>query len=184
VAKLVAVDGRESLTPQTITATAGVPRRRFYAHFSGVEDCFLTTFHLYTAEAICRAKQAGKRGLTPAGRVYRATANLCAQVAHNQALASLCFDEIQISGLEGSHQELMADIGRLAEEGLTHIAPTSDLAVEASAGALWGVLQNEVAMGRARQVTHIAPTLAYFILAPAIGASTAIEAMREEHQPT
>lgn len=183
-AKLAATAGREPLTLQAIAAAAGLPRRRFYAHFSGAEDCLLAALELYAGEAICRARQAGEKGLTPAGRVYQATTCLCTQVARDPTLAGLCFSEISATrGLEiGGQRELIADIGRLAEDGATGIAPISDLTIEASAGALWGVLQHEVMMGRAGRATQIAPTLAYFILAPTTGAFTAVEAMREEHQ--
>jgi len=52
--------------------------------------------------------------------------------------------------------------------------------IEASVGALWGVLHKEVNVGRARQVPRIAAVLAYFVLSPILGTATAVETIRKE----
>ena len=60
----------------------------------------------------------------------------------------------------------------------------SELAAEASIGAVWGVIHNHVALGRAHQLPRIVEILSYLALAPAIGAQQAVEAIAAEHEAT
>jgi AcrR family transcriptional regulator len=182
VAKLATDEDHGSITVRKILTTAGVPRRSFEANFSHAEDCLVAAFELQAGAAIAGAKRAGKKGLTPAGCVYRAVVALCARIAQDAALANLCFGRISVKAprMAQCHRQLTTEVGGLIENGLTPPSTVNDLTIEASVGAFWGILHGEVLMGRARRVCQIAPALAYLLLAPAVGASAAAAAIREE----
>jgi hypothetical protein len=56
----------------------------------------------------------------------------------------------------------------------------SELAAEASVGAVWGIVYGYIAAGHARELQHIAPMLSFLALAPAIGAVRAVRKMAAE----
>jgi hypothetical protein len=56
------------------------------------------------------------------------------------------------------------------------------LAAEASVGAMWGVIHHLVATGRGAQLPAAAPILSYLALAPALGASAAVDAIVADSQ--
>jgi hypothetical protein len=109
---------------------------------------------------------------------------LCGQVASDRALAYLCFGDIVESG------EWLARRDQLLKERVAGLFESAGLAsfsakqpeTEASLGAVLGLLQNEVAAGRAGSAQRIAPTLAYLALAPTAGGSSAMVAMCEDQK--
>ncbi len=182
--KLVIADGYEGLSLRKILATAGVSRRSFFKHFSGVENCYIATQELQMQKAILQARQASAKSRTSAGGMYRAVASLCDTVAQDSAFACLCFGDAVLATRIGHCKEPSIErIERLVEDDVAFGADQS-FAREASVGALWGLLHKEVSAGRARQAPSIAATLSYLLLAPTVGASAAIGAMREEHMLT
>jgi hypothetical protein len=56
----------------------------------------------------------------------------------------------------------------------------TELGAEASAAATWRIIQNEIAAGRAKKLPQVAPLIAFVILAPAVGAARAAEAIHAE----
>lgn len=183
-AKLVATTDAESITPEKILATAGVPRRSFSAHFSSGEDCVAAAVELHTKTAISRAKRAGRERTTPEARVCRMVSSLCVQIASDPTLASLCFGETNVRGVRKMRceEQFIAELGRPIEGELLRASTghSDELMVEASVGAMLGVLQRQVTAGRFLRAPQIAPTLSYLILAPMVGALPAIEAIRKE----
>jgi hypothetical protein len=57
--------------------------------------------------------------------------------------------------------------------------PTA-LAAEASVGAVWAVLHHYATTGRVAELPKLAATVSYLVLAPAIGAERAVEAICAE----
>jgi hypothetical protein len=49
-------------------------------------------------------------------------------------------------------------------------------------GAVWGIVQHHVALGRAHQLPRITEVLSYLALAPAIGGEQAVDAIVAEHE--
>jgi AcrR family transcriptional regulator len=183
VAKLVGSEGYAELTAPRIRAAAGVSRRSFNVHFKGVEDCFLAALEERTTQALRRAAQARSASGSWAGGIYRAIFALCVDVARDPILAKLSFAEIFTLGLNGMHcRERL--VGTTAElflyDDFPPTQPPSPLATEASVGAVWNVMHQHVVTNRAHQLPWIAATLSFLVLAPAIGASEAIEAIRAE----
>lgn len=175
--KLASVEDYENVTPQKVFTAAGISRRRFHENFAHVEDVFIAVMEMYMREALVCAERASE-GSEPEESIRQVVSALCAQVAQVPAFARLCFGEM--SGMRMPMMEcrerFVAEIAKLIKEQVSSTA-TSGLAVEASIWALMGVLQGEVSMGRAAQVPRLAGCFAYLLLAPTLGASTAVSSL-------
>lgn len=182
VAKLVAAEGYDGLTVPRIRTAAGVSRRNFDVYFEGVKDCFLATLELRASQAIECAARAQINGETLPGGTYQAIAALCSRISSDPLLVRLCFIDIFALGSEGvrCRRRVMAGIGDLVREGIPASRRPSELVVEASVGAMWGVLQQHVISGLERQLPRIAASLAFLALAPALGAEAAEDVIRQE----
>jgi AcrR family transcriptional regulator len=178
IAKLAAKGSEKALTPRAIATAAGVSQRSFYVHFSGVEDCFVAALETRATQAIERTRRAGEGGLTFAVRTYRAVAEFCDAVAEDRAFATLCFNNIAATGIlkMRCHERLMSDIGN-AFQGGSAGSSVNSLAMEASVGAIWEVLREEVSLGRAAQAPRLSALFTFLILAPAIGSLAALDAI-------
>jgi AcrR family transcriptional regulator len=181
-AKLAVAGGFASLTASRIRSEAGVTRKRFDECFANVKECFLGTIEALTASAATRAEQRAADVEVWERRVYREMSSLCAQVAHDSTLAQLAFIEIFAPGREGLLRR-----EHLISAGADHLRATapankrpSALVSEASIAAAWNVSHAEIAAGRARQIPRIAPFLTYLVLAPVVGPSAALDAIRSE----
>ena len=74
-------------------------------------------------------------------------------------------------------------IGQMAV-GLLETSPTSHrsslISAEASVAAVWQIAQLDIAAGRASGLPLVAPLLSYVVLAPMIGAVTALQVIHAE----
>lgn len=184
VERLAAGEGYRKLTVPRIRAMAGVSRGSFDAHFASVSDCFLAACELRAGRLFGEAFRAGASASSWQGGIHRASVALCVDIARQPALARLPLAELVAAGQEGMRcrERLIA----AAAERLRATAPPeqrpAELAAEASAGAIWGILEHHVAAGRARSLPHAAATLSLLAIAPAVGVPAAVEAIRREQQ--
>ena len=180
--ELAASDGYASLTIPRIRARAGVSRAAFNAHFTGLDDCFLTTLKLRAGEAVAEAATAQASGQTWAGGIYRAIVSLCAQFGSDPLLVSLCLDDDFAPGSSGSswRQRLAAAIVDSVGVSAPPEHRPSRLASEASKHAIWELYHHDIVRSPRPEGPQIAAALAYVALAPAIGASEAVAAIRRE----
>lgn len=169
--KLVTLRGHADFGLEDIVSTAGVSRRVFEAEFADLEACFAAAHQLHADRAIESVVRAGD-GLAAAADAPLSL--LGAQLATDPVLAVLCFSDVAISGprLLDSHQRFLGRIASLAAGATEPVGP----AVEASAGALWGLLRQRVLMGRAPQALEIAPALASLALLPLRGEPSRLSA--------
>jgi AcrR family transcriptional regulator len=185
VTKLAVAEGYAQLTVPRIRGGAGVSRRSFDAHFQGVEDCFLAALELRTARAVENAAaQAGDRDWT--GGVYRTVASLCMRIACDPALAKLAFVDVFAPGSQGlrCRESIVKTIAELLTAGAPPLHRPSELAAEASAGAVWGILHDYVTAGRVHELPRIAASISFLALAPTVEAPAVMEAIRREQERT
>jgi AcrR family transcriptional regulator len=184
VARLAAREGYWQLTVPRIRSAAGVSRRCFDAHFEGVQGCFIAALERLTERALAHAVPAGAAARTWPGGLHRALCALCAYIAADPVLARLGFIEVFAPGPNGMlcRERTIAGVA----ESLRISAPAgqrpSELAAEASVGAVWGIVHHHVAVGRAHQLPGITGVLSYLALAPAIGAERAVQEIVAEHE--
>jgi AcrR family transcriptional regulator len=166
-ARLALAGGYSSLTTAGIRAEAGVSRRRFHAHFIGVEDCFLEMVEGLSASAAAQADEQGN-GAGRRSRLEVAIGALCAEIARNPAAAQLIFSEIFApgrGGLQCQDRLVSRAAHRLRESRLG--GQSGEVAAEASIAAAWRLTQAEVEAGRARSLSRLVPLLTLISLAPA-----------------
>jgi AcrR family transcriptional regulator len=178
-AKLAATGAHELLTPRRICAAAGVSRRSFAIHFSGIDECLVAVAVQRVDLVLEYAHQAGEPEPTPQSRAFRRLVELCGQIACDPGLAYLCFGDAVKSGewLTRRDRLLTKRMAGLFESAGVASYSVEQPKAEASLGAVLGLLQHEVAAGRTGCAQSITPALAYLMLAPAVGRSSAIEAI-------
>jgi AcrR family transcriptional regulator len=185
VARLNMADGYTNLTVPAIRREAGVSRRSFDENFAGVADCFLAAVESRVGriaeQAELEASQAGNWERCAA----RMIALLCAELAGNPELARLGFMDIFAPGRPGL--ELREKIVKRWARRLCQTAPSAlaygELTAEASVAASWSMARAEVVAGRAERLARLAPTMAFVVLAPAVGSAAAELAIVAEMWP-
>ncbi len=182
--RLAADAGYRQLSVPGIRAAAGVSRKSVDTYFEDVTDCFLAALEQLIRRAVAYAVRQGATADTwPAG-LHRALVAFCTYLARDSAFARLGFVEVFAPGTAGIQfrTRLIAAVAdRLRRSAPSRQRP-SELAAEASVGAALGILHHYIAAGRPEQLARAAPTLSFMMLAPAIGAPAAAEAIRAERE--
>jgi AcrR family transcriptional regulator len=181
VAELAVGSGYDKLTATRIHSRAGVSRRIFGNHFDGVEDCFLAAVEQRVTEALAQAARAQAAGRTWPGGTYRAIAALCDQVADDPFLARVCAVDDFAPGSRGARgrRRLIATVAEQFVDSLRPEQRPGDVVAEASAGAIWTLFHRHIVRDWVHQ-RQAAATLAFLALAPVVGASAAVAAIRRE----
>jgi len=185
VVKLATSDGLGAITAPRLRAEVGISRRRFAAHFGGLEECLLDAIEMVGTEATLRAGAWAAGNDEWQGRTCRFILSLCAQVARNRGQSRLPFLGITGFGLTGLlRRETM--VGQMAA-GFLETSPISErsslIGAEASVAAIWQIAQLDIAAGRANGLPLVAPLLSYVVLAPTIGSLGALRVIRDELGP-
>ena len=186
--ELAVRDGYEQVTLDAIVSSAGVSRRVFVRQFEDPQACFLAAFELLGEQALTLASDAGLQAGNWPGGVYRALRALMEHTARDERFARIAFLEIFALGPVGlsSRERLME---RFAEAMNASAAPSrppgtqvpSELVLQASAGAVWGVIHHHVAHDSAQRLPALAGHTAFMLLAPLLGPEKAVRAILAEH---
>jgi AcrR family transcriptional regulator len=185
VSTLAASEGLEALTVSNIRRRFGIPRRRFEEYFADPTDCFLSAVESHFDRSLAGPWTASLDAGQWPESVYRALAGLCQELAANQSLRGLLFHALPEAGREGARWRARL-ISRLATS-LYVSAPTeirpSAVTAEASIAAGWTLLEAEATQKRPQRLPTLAGGLAYFVLAPIIGADEAVEVIQIDRAP-
>lgn len=181
-AKLASKEGYATLTVPRVRAAAGVSRRSFDTHFEGVADCFLATLETLSDRTLAAAAPVYLAAGDWASGVHRMIAGLCWRLARDPIFTGLAFLEVFSPCPEAIQwrSEMIVKLAARLRRGAPPARQPSELAAEASIGALWGVIHDFVATGRGAQLPIAAPALSYLALAPALGGTAAIEVILAE----
>ncbi len=181
-ALLAAQEGYWQLRIPRIRAQASVSRASFDEHFESLQSCFVCALERLAADALADVVREGATGHSWSGGVHRALAALCARIAADSDFANLGFVEVFApgpSGMRCREHVITGAAKRLLESAPIGQRP-SDLAAEASAGAVWGMVHRYVASGRAHLLPAISGVCSFVSLAPAVGAQCALDAIVTE----
>jgi AcrR family transcriptional regulator len=175
-------DGYAALTAPKVRARAGVSRKRFLEHFEDVEDCFSVGVAQLTQRAMKLATGAGATAPDWPRGVHRTIRELCALMLADPVYAKLAFVESLAPGPGAvrCRDSTTSSVARALRRTAPEAQRPSELAAEASVGAIWGLMHRYVEAGRARGLQQAAPLLSFLALAPAIGARGALEAIAAE----
>jgi AcrR family transcriptional regulator len=186
--ELAARDGYAEATLEAIVSHARVSRRVFVQQFADPQACFLAAFELLTDRELALASEAGLGAASWPGGVYRAMTALTERVARDEVFARVAFVEIFALGPVGlpSRERAMERLTAAMTAAIATRPPRrkapSGLALQASAGAVWGIAHRHVAQHRARQLPALAPHMTYLLLAPVLGPKQAVRAILSEHE--
>jgi AcrR family transcriptional regulator len=186
-ARIAAARGYARLSPARIAREAGVSERRYAELFGSTEQCFLEALDRLGLEALVCAAGAARSSADPVLGVHRGIVALMRHVADDPVLVRVAFVEVFALGrpgiergerLLGQFTELLAK--SLPSRGATIPPPGAfpDLALEASVGAIWGIVHDLLTRGAARRLPELAGYASYLALAPAIGGEAAVEVIR------
>jgi AcrR family transcriptional regulator len=166
-ARLAASGGLSGLTSSKIRRDAGLSRREFERHFTGVEECFLDAVESIATMAAQVACMSAADAESWERRIYRTIGMLCSLAAGDKNLARLVLVDITAAGRTGLiRREALID--RAAAYVCAQAPPgrrPSTVAASASVSAIWRIAETEVAAGRADQLPRVAPVFVYMILA-------------------
>jgi AcrR family transcriptional regulator len=182
VENLAASEGYDALTLPHIRQRVGIPRRRFEEHFADVEECFIAALEFRVKSSLTASWSEALRASPWPGGVYRAIAGLCEALAEDRSLNRLLFLELLNAGREAARWR--AEFLSHLSSSLRASAPTQErpsiLTAETSMAAVWTLLESCGVRGQARHPMQLVGPAAYLILAPAIGADAAVEAVQRE----
>lgn len=183
MAKLASKEGCATLTVPRVRAVAGVSRRSFDTHFEGVADCFLATLETLSDRTLAAAAPFYLSADDWASGVHRMIVDLCRHLARDPTFTGLAFLEVFSPGSEAIQwrSEMIAKLATELRRGAPPSQRPSELAAEASIGAMWGVIHHFVATGHGTQLPLAAPALSYLALAPALGGAVAVDVIDRNH---
>ena len=181
VMRLASRDGFDALTGPGVRRDAGVSKRQFDQIFHGIEDCFLNGIDAVVESTATEAN----RSLVVENwtrRTHRSIAVLCAEAADNRQLARVTFLEIFAPGRDGllQREKIIGSAATALRRTIPLEERPSHVVAEASVAAAWHVAQADVGAGRTKSLPEIAPLLSYLVMAPIVGVSPAVSAIRAE----
>jgi AcrR family transcriptional regulator len=174
--------GLADLSERSLLALARVERAELRRLYEDAHACFLDALGLLAAEALARilaAARATTAGSWPA--VVRASlAALLDWLAREPALARAAFVEAFRSGPDTQVRTgyLISGFAGLLRRSAPAAVRPSEVLAEGIVAAVWGVLHDYVASGSIDRLGQLTDQLSYIVLAPTIGAQSAIEELR------
>lgn len=179
---IVAAGGYHALTGPLLRGSAGVSRKRFLELFADEQQCFTLGVAQLSERAFALAAGAGASAPDWPRGVYRTIRELCALVLADPVYAKLAFLESLAPGPAGvrARDATSSRVAAAIRQTAPERARPSELASEASVGAIWGLMQRHVQAGRARGLQLAVPMLSYIAIAPAAGADAALAAILAE----
>jgi AcrR family transcriptional regulator len=180
--ELACAEGYRSLTVPRIRRAAGISRQRFESHFNGVDDCFLAGLELMLADSLRAPRVALVEAPDWRAGVPAALDALCRRFAANQDLIRLAFFEVATMPGQAARwrADFVAGLARMLSDGAPDAQLPPGLAAEASAGAVWALLDHYAKSGGATRLEELVPPLVYLVLAPVIGAPAAVETIKAD----
>lgn len=176
-AAAVAKKGYPATTIADIAAAASISQTTFYEHFEGKEDALEAALDSSGAQLLAAVMPAVRRTDDWRIAVRICFEEMCGFLASEPAFAAL--RTVDVYGAGPAAIASRDEVGRRLVGAL--LAPATkagvhatDLMIEASAGAVYGVMFEGVWRGKTADLPRLAPFLTYFALAPFIGAEDAL----------
>lgn len=180
--RVVGRGGYRAASVDEVTAEAGVSPATFERHFQGKDDCFLAAYDMLI-ERLLAEVQAGCDGeLEWRDRIERGLCTIVERFAADADAARTAVVEVAAGGTE-ARQRQWDTLGRFAE----YLEEGSELAGERelpgsialmSAGAVSGVIFEELRAGRSAELPTLLPDLLFAVLVPYVGPREAAGEMR------
>jgi AcrR family transcriptional regulator len=181
--RVVGRKGYKATSVADVIEEADVSRTTFYKHFEDKHECFLAAYDLLTEQVLERviANCDGEQAWVERVRVGLAT--IVEMFALDPELARTAIVEVAAAGADARQRHWNA-IVRFTEfladgEELAGGAELPENISLMAAGAVSGLIFDELLTGRAERLPQLLPDLLFALLVPYIGPGAATEEMRK-----
>ena len=178
---VVGAKGYKATSVADVIEEAGVARATFYKYFEDKHECFLAAYDQVVEQVMAQVTADCDPGRPWLQRVETGLANLVQFLALDPELARMAVIEVAAAGGDARrrHWDAVANFTRYLEDGRS---PTDKDLPEStslmSAGAVAGLIFDELLAGRAEQLPEMLPDLLFAMLVPYVGPHAAAEEMR------
>jgi AcrR family transcriptional regulator len=174
--------GYRAASVEEVAEEAGVSLPAFHRHFEGKDDCFLAAYDMLIEQLLAEVSAGCDEELRWQERVERGLATIVERFAADAGLARAAVVEVAAVGAEARqlHWNALVRFGEYLEDGRALAGDGElphNLAVM-SAGAVSGVIFEELLAGRAKQLPTLLPDLLFAVLVPYVGPRVAAGEMR------
>lgn len=181
--RVVGRKGYKATSVADVIDEAGASRTTFYKHFADKHECFLAAYDMVVERVLdeviasCDAEQSWLE------RVRVGLATIVEMFALDPELARTAIVEVAAAGADARQRHWNA-ITRFTEfladgEELTGGRELPDNIALMAAGAVSGLIFDELLTGRAARLPELLPDLLFALLVPYIGPGAATEEMRK-----
>jgi len=180
--RVVGTKGYRETSVADVIEEAGTSRTTFYKHFEDKHECFLAAYEMLVDRVLAEVSTNCNGEQSWLERVENGLATLVKLFALDPELARTAVVEVAAAGAEARQLHWNA-IARFTEflEGGREMADGRELPENISlmsAGAVSGLIFDELLAGRAAQLPAQLPDLLFAMLVPYIGPRAAAEEMR------
>jgi AcrR family transcriptional regulator len=181
--RVVGRKGYRETSVADVIAEADVSRTTFYKHFEDKHECFLAAYDTVVERVVGEviAKCDGEREWLD--RVRLGLGTIVEMFALDPALARTAVVEVAAAGAEARqrHWDALVRLTEFLDEG-ERLAGGRELPANIAlmaAGAVSGLIFDELLTGRAERLPQLLPDLLFALLVPYIGPGAATEEMRK-----
>lgn len=180
--RVVGRQGYKATSVADVIAEADVSRTTFYKHFEDKQECFLAAYDMLTERVLdevianCNGEQ------TWLERVRVGLTTIVEMFALDPQLARTAIVEVAAAGADARqrHWNAITRFTEFLEDGeeLAGGRELPDNIALMAAGAVSGLIFDELLTGRAERLPQLLPDLLFALLVPYIGPGAATEEMR------
>lgn len=185
VVHLTLDSGYANLTDPQIAQFAGISTEAFHKQFANKEQCFLAVLDEFVQEALESVKPSMESAGSWPEAVYAAMAAFVEYLVAHQALLRIAFINLfEVGpGMIGRMTRSVEGFTKLLTETGPEPQRGPAVALEAVTGGVWGIIGTYVANDRLSRLPSLVDQLAFTVLAPYVGAKTAIETIAAARKP-
>jgi AcrR family transcriptional regulator len=181
--RVVGRKGYRAASVADVVAEAGISPATFHAHFVDKHDCFLAAHNMAVERVLAAAGEGCDWERPWPERMRTGLARIVELFALDPALARTAMVEVAAAGPDAQRRHWGA-IGRFAEflEDGRELAGGGELPENVSlmaAGAVSGLILDELQAGRGGRLPELLPDLVFAMLVPYMGPSAATGEMRK-----
>ena len=184
--RVVGQKGYKETSVADVIAEANVSRTTFYKHFEDKHTCFLAAYEMLVEEVFGEVVAKCDGGAPWLARMTTGLTTLVDRFAVDPALARTAVVEVAAAGADARrlHWEAVARFTEYLDAGL-ELAGGRELPANISlmsAGAVSGLIFDELLAGRAAELPARLPDLLFAMLVPYVGPQVAAAEMRRAAQ--
>lgn len=180
--RVVGRKGYKATSVADVIEEAGVSRTTFYKHFEDKHECFLAAYDMVTERVLAEVIASCDGERTWLERVRIGLSTIVDMFALDPELARTAIVEVAAAGADARsrHWNAITRFTEFLEDG-EELAGGRELPENIAlmaAGAVSGLIFDELLTGRAERLPQLLPDLLFALLVPYIGPGAATEEMR------